>query len=103
MKTVARLAVRKADGDDADKGSANLLLGVCFKGNTFKPNHVYEIQEIMGEFVLKDMGPSINANATGPDDVWNHTVNEVLETYKHRVILTIPEWNDACEKGKGQG
>jgi hypothetical protein len=98
VRPVARLAVRPAD--DATEGSANLLVGFCLKGNEFKPNHVYEIQDILGELVIKDLGPSINASAIPPDSAWNHTVSEIVTTFKHRVMLTVPEWEAECEKWK---
>jgi len=79
MRSVGRLVFR---GSSKNGG---LFIGCLFKTakDFFKPNHVYEIQEIMGEVFLKDMGPSI---LTKPNKRrrnfpnWNCSINDILES-----------------------
>lgn len=61
MKKIARLVVRGADENDG------LILGVGVRGSItengpLKPGTVYEIEEILGELVLKEVGPSAVKN-----------------------------------------
>ena len=58
MQTLARFAIRPAD-NQYDKG--DLILGAMFREqdtSLLKPNHVYEIQEVLGVLTLVDMGES---------------------------------------------
>ena len=58
MKTLARFAIRPADNGYT---RGDLILGAMFKEqdtDLLKPNHVYEIREILGVLTLVDMGES---------------------------------------------
>lgn len=58
MKALARFAIRPAD-DGYKQG--DLILGAMFReqdGNLLKPNHVYEIREVLGVLTIVDMGQS---------------------------------------------
>jgi hypothetical protein len=58
MRTLARFAIRPAD-DTYAKG--DLILGAMFREqdtNLLKPNHVYEIREILGVLTLVEVGES---------------------------------------------
>ena len=63
IRRIGRLAFR---GDGKKDG---LFIGVFFKHtkDIFKPNHIYEIQEILEQIFIKDMGPSILSS--GKDQV----------------------------------
>lgn len=50
MKPVARFVIR-GDGDN------NPIIGKAFN-NVLKPDHIYQIEECLGELVIKDMGVS---------------------------------------------
>lgn len=55
MTPIARFVLR--DGGDENDG---LILGALMKAGRkiFAPGHVYEIQECMGEFIIRDVGVS---------------------------------------------
>ena len=76
MKSLARFAIRPAD-DTYQKG--DMIIGALFKeqdATLLKPNHVYEIQEIMGVLTLVDMGESamgmypVEAKTCSPAKGW---------------------------------
>lgn len=54
MSPVARFIFRGCDKDDG------LIFGALFKAGRklFVAGHVYEIQECLGEFIIRDVGPS---------------------------------------------
>lgn len=58
MKTLARFAIRPADNGYT---RGDLILGAMFSNQDtrlLKPNHVYEIREVLGVLTLVDMGES---------------------------------------------
>ena len=58
MKTLARFAIRPADNGYT---RGDLILGAMFKEqdtDLLKPNHVYEIREVLGVLTLVDVGES---------------------------------------------
>jgi hypothetical protein len=93
MKTLARLSTR-GTGNDGTK-TVDLILGVGFKENSLKPNFVYEIQEILGELVIKEIGPSALKY-----EGWAHCITEILEIdqYKKACFFTDAELIKAFSK-----
>lgn len=82
--------------DEKDPTRPNLFLGVSFKASRFlKPNTVYELQEIMGEVVLKEVGPSGPGQNT---KMWNSDVSVLLDTHGRYLFLTVDEYQCECEK-----
>ncbi len=95
MKTVARFVTRlqgKGDG---------LFIGAMMQEGTFKPNTVYEINEIMGEFVIKEVGMAAGA---GPDNCasnmqnegktlfhWGMEIGSIIAYHGKHVFLTLKE------------
>lgn len=82
---IARLAVRA--GDKGDEG--HLILGLTHH-EVFKPGHVYEIVEIMGEHIIRDLGVSAATMCTpryGPS--WSNDVNMLVNDGRH--LLTASE------------
>jgi hypothetical protein len=84
VKSIARFATRHIDGK---KGETDLFLGVMFKCSTkaLKPDHVYEIREILDELVIVDVGPCSDPKA------WNYDVNVILECHTHEIFTTKKE------------
>lgn len=72
MKPLARFAIRPADDAYA---TGDLILGAMFRDQSsglLKPNHVYEIREVLGVLTLVEVGESAmgmypsNATTTSP-------------------------------------
>ena len=99
MKQVARFVCRPTNEGKADVG-----IFLCFKQNEeLQPNRVYEIQEILGELVIKDIGPSILTDpcANGPNGAgWARAYGEQLSVFGATSLLTQEEWKEACTKQK---
>ncbi len=67
MKTVARFVTRlqgKGDG---------LFIGAMMQEGAFKPNTVYEIKEIMGEYIISEVGMAAGA---GSDNCVSNSMSE---------------------------
>lgn len=86
---VARIAVRAGDKTGA-AGEGSLILGLTHN-EVFKPGHVYEIVEIMGEHIIRDLGLSaatVCIPRYGPS--WNHDVNTLVGDGRH--LLSVSEF-----------
>jgi hypothetical protein len=79
----ARFVVRK------DKG---LILGKSF-GDLLKPDTVYQIDEILDELVIREIGPSAIATE-GHRPNWNHDANTIVEDGSH--LYTPAEYKMRC-------
>ena len=53
MKSVARIVTR-----DSENPNDGLIIGIRLDPGALKQGRVYEISEILGELVIKDIGPS---------------------------------------------
>lgn len=87
IRPLARLWVRGCDPNDG------IILGVTFKRtrNSLKANHVYELREVLGEIVLKDLGPSWLGNRPG-DPAYGQTLDGVLAKAEKYLVLTKKEY-----------
>lgn len=90
MKRIARFVVR--DSDDKNDG---LFIGALFKEhNTFKKGKVYEIQEILGEFIIKEVGDSAitTKRKDSPFDIsWGSDISTILDVCGKRFCFTMKE------------
>lgn len=93
MKIIARFATR-GDGPDGTTGTVNLVLGCGYKGNTLKPNTIYEIREIMGELTVVEIGPGAARTKEIPHNLWDLSISQVIH-YRDRWLLTLEEWQQA--------
>jgi hypothetical protein len=85
----ARFVIRK---------DAGLILGKCF-GGLLNPNRVYQIDEVLGELIIRDVGPSAIDTQRGVHGLsWNNTANEIVQGGHH--LHTIEEYKILCERGK---
>lgn len=78
---ILRFVIRKDGG---------LVLGKVipceFNKNTlpFKPDTIYEISEIMGEFLVREVGPSnIQEPQDGNQPNWGQDVNSIVQNGQH--------------------
>jgi len=79
MIPVARLLFRGSDESDG------LLIGALLTTGRrlFLPGHVYEIQECMGEFIIRDVGPSwVKGHSGGTGYCWGNSVDHLLHAGK---------------------
>jgi hypothetical protein len=91
---IARLVTRASD-DPKD----GLIVGA--RASSFlKQGHVYELVQVLGELVLRDMGPSCvkklrNEPEQGPPISWGSSVDTVLGLGKE-LFMTKEEYAAAC-------
>lgn len=92
MKPYARIAGRSDPPKDPNKGT--LILGISF-GDVFKPGHLYEIIEIMGEHIIRDLGESAASPQKHPQGVtWNRDANSLINHGGH--LFTVEEYRWKC-------
>lgn len=90
---VARFIIRPTEDNKAD-----IILGVMYNSdaaqNQLKPNVIYEIQDIMGELVVVEVGDSelkLEVNRTGV--TWNHAVGDIIDVAGKYIFLTGREFD----------
>lgn len=90
MQPVARFVTRPSE-----KGGVDLILGAAFSEQTsLKPDTVYEIRGIFGEFVIVELGESqlsgnYNESKYGK---WGHDVGYLMTLEGGKLILTAEEY-----------
>jgi hypothetical protein len=106
IKPIARLVSRSSSATSATDG---LLIGTRLTGETFfKPNMVYEILEIDGQHVIREVGTSVIADPNAGENVsdspvretWGAPLNHVLCQGKN-LFLSREEFaqlNQPCEE-----
>ena len=100
MTPVARFVFRGSDDKDDKDG---LLIGALMTAGRrlFTPGHVYEVQECMGEFLIRDVGPSwVKPTVTrrGPF-CWGNSVVQLLHAGKV-LFLSEDEYDDLCRQSR---
>lgn len=90
MNKVARFTLRPND----DK--ADLILGVMFSSpdaqKHLKAEKIYEIVEIMGELMIREVGPAaLKLKDSMLDVSWYTDINYILDAAKGTFILTEKE------------
>lgn len=91
LRPVARLWVRGCNKDDS------MILGTAFKGtqNVLKANTVYEITNVVGDLILREVGPSCVGNQ--PDKPGYGLSAEVIKDGSGKdIMLTEDEWKRKC-------
>lgn len=80
--------------------SDGLIIGLSHSGSSdlIKPNHTYELVEIDGEVMLRDLGESCVAPSSTPAEeqtvphlTWSRDVNSLLTDGGKWLFLTIAE------------
>lgn len=99
MNTIGRLVTRPANDE---KTQTDIFVGVLSKSQTFlKPDTVYEIQEILGQLIIKEVGPSIlpmDMQDKTPNKVhsygymWCNKIGDIMESAGKHMVLTIKEY-----------
>jgi hypothetical protein len=91
LKTIARLSTRPVTDDSfKDTGKVDLIIGTAFKGeNILKPNRIYEIQEVLGELVIVDIGSS-GMTGTGVQ-LWGKDIGTLVECHQTELYCTQEE------------
>ena len=93
IQTVARFVTRDGGGEAED----GLLIGGLLRAGRafFKPGYVYEIQEVLGELLIKEIGegkPREVQNAC----CWNNEIGSVLSIAGKCVVLSEAEYIELC-------
>ena len=95
MKEIARFVTRPSKN-----GCDSPNLGIIFfnKNNKeIKANRVYEIAEISGELVIKDIGPcilgmTVSESVDGVEACWGNCISHILNVCQKFLILTKREY-----------
>lgn len=102
MKPVARFVTRlQGEGD-------GLFVGSVTNDHPFKPNTVYEIVDVLGELVIREVGM---AAGSGPDNCagenfrengtmfsWGSEIGYIMSCYGNRVLLSLEEYDSIRPK-----
>ncbi len=82
---VARFVIRK---DDA---ATMPMIGKVIRPDALKPDHIYQIEEWVGELVIRDLGPSAIASeplwAGAP--TWGYDFNWIFQHYKEFIMTKV--------------
>ncbi|MES2211686.1 MAG: hypothetical protein V4490_00915, partial [Pseudomonadota bacterium] len=73
--------------------------------NLFQPNRVYEVTEFLGEFIIKDKGPTAIGTNKFSDSLsgtqcWAHSLNQLVQAGSH--LYTVDEFNAILRYEKKQ-
>lgn len=87
---LGRFLVRGCETNKNDKGEtgATIIGFVKFNNDNFKPGHVYEIRQILGEFDIVDLGSS-----HVPDNHMKASLNDLVGIYGKRLFLSKSEFD----------
>jgi hypothetical protein len=68
-----------------DPEGTALILGKMFENSPLKPGYVYEAVEMLGELMIREVGPCGIEPSIGPlsSSCWGHSANQIIE----RVII----------------
>jgi hypothetical protein len=102
MKPIARFVLRPG-GKKMDIKTPDLIIGVPFqKQNILVANRIYQIEEILDELVIKNVGPSAIGRAKESllHENWYHDINSLLDTCGKYLFATQEEFRDAVKKGQ---
>lgn len=92
VKPVARFINRGTGEGDG------LLIGAAFQNNPFKPNTIYEIVDVLGELIIREVGQSIVAgnNETHRESpvqlTWGSSIEHVLNDAGKYLFLSRQEY-----------
>lgn len=92
---------------DTDDETDGLILGATYKKNTlFKRGYVYEVAEVMGENVIREVGRSHIARADsngryGTDHIacWGQDISTIVDLSSRYLLLTKEELDAARRSG----
>ena len=99
MRPIARIVIRGADENDG------LIVGAALKGSrdVLKPGMVYELWEILGETVIKEIGKTcIGQTVHDPDCMygacWGQDIGHLLRCAGKYLMVTQDEYKAICEQ-----
>ncbi len=94
MKPLARFVIRPDS-----KGKGDLIIGAMFKAqdaNLLKPGVVYQVEESMGELVIRPVGePALGESPSKsyiPEVSWMNSADHILECSSGGYIMTRDEY-----------
>src|SRR5690349_6532030 len=98
MKFAGRLTVRPG-------GKGMLVMGAVIANDILQPGRVYELFDVLGEPLIKDIGPSavklsmqdyITENLPNPGVCWSNEAGHVLQCGGGAHLLTEEEYKFNC-------
>lgn len=91
LKRVGRIVIRPDENGEDEK----LILGCSFNTGVLKPGFVYEIQELLGQIIIREIGESScgysHQNTKGGIS-WCNDANQIIRTGTH--LLTDREYQE---------
>lgn len=86
MNRIARFVTRPSEPSKEDS-PPDIFIGAFFTSqDKLKSHTVYEIAEVMGELILKEVGESCISKK-----YWNTEIHHIMMEYGNRMILTKDE------------
>jgi hypothetical protein len=63
-----------------------VILGLVInQGSDLQLGHLYQVENVLGELIIRDLGLSAATNANKSIIGWNHTCNDMVQTGDHLV------------------
>lgn len=104
---IARFVIRPANNE---KTVGDILIGALSKfQSALKPDTVYEIEEILGQLIIKEVGQSIvpmnkkdktEGKIHDYNTSWNSRIDHVMEIYGNKLLISNDEYeslkNEVC-------
>lgn len=91
FKSIGRIVIRPNEDGSDDK----LILGCSFNAGVLKPGYVYEIQQVLGQIVIREIGPSsckmTHKNTKGGIS-WGNEANQIITHGTH--LLSDKEYQE---------
>lgn len=91
MRRIARIITRP----NGENQEPDIIIGVCSKNSGLEGNKVYELQEINGEVVFKEIGESwmtINYNPETGTDGWSSDIGSIMRNIGNKLLLSKEEY-----------
>lgn len=91
MRRIARIVTRP----NGEKKEPDIIIGVCSKNSGLKGNMVYELQEIFGEIIFKEIGESWmtpNYNHEAGTDGWSSDIGSIMRNIGNKLLLSKEEY-----------
>ena len=90
FKVVGRFVTRP----NPDSNYPDMMIGVFVKNNSMKANYVYELREVFGELLLREVGESWMTclyNHSEGASGWSGDIGSLMREHGNRLILSREE------------
>jgi hypothetical protein len=93
---IGRIICRPVAPNSPENHTCDMGLLSLRKDQTFfRRDRIYEINQILGELIISDIGPAGLANNP---KLWNHDIGTIMSLYRKQLVLTDKEYKNAVDK-----